>query len=49
MARKKENKFLQILRKTTQTDIIWLCNFDGADAEDIAFLKENVLWDVPRL
>lgn len=41
--------FLQILRKTMQTDIILLCNFDGADAEDVAFLKENVLWDVPGL
>lgn len=40
MLKKKENKFLHIPRKTTQADIILLCNSDGAADGDTAFLKE---------
>lgn len=41
MLKKKENKFLQIPRKTTQADTILLCNSDGADDDNVAFLKET--------
>lgn len=41
MCNKKVDKFLQLSGKPTQTDISLLCNSDGANAEDIAFLKEK--------
>jgi len=49
MRNKKVDKFLQLSRKTTQTDRSLFCNSDGANADDIAFLKEKkIVYGLPR-